>query len=164
MHLPLADATQCAVHLRRTVSLLARRLRPNLHGDDISVAKLSVLGQVYRAGSITPTALAVQEGVKIQSLTRLLSELESDGWLVRRRHASDGRQSILTLTQEGASHLEAAVQVGEASLSRIIATTLSAEQCAILLQASILLEGIADALGSSTPVAQATVIRRRGDY
>lgn len=161
MTLPLADATQCAVHLRRTVSLLARRLRPNLHRDDISVAKLSVLGHLYRAGAMTPTALAAHEGVKIQSLTRLLSELESDGWLLRRPHASDGRQSVLTLTREGAGRLEAAVQVGDASLSKIIATTLSADQCAILLQASVLLEGIADALGSATPVAgrQETSIR-----
>ena len=154
MTTPLSETSQCAIHLRRAVWLLSRRLRPNLHRDDISVAKLSVLGQLYRTGSMTPTALAIHEGVKIQSLTRLLAELESDRWLVREADASDRRQSLLTLTPDGAKRLAAAVQAEDASLARIIETTLTSDECAVLLQACILIDGIADALGRSTSVTE----------
>jgi DNA-binding MarR family transcriptional regulator len=54
-----------------------------LRRDGISVAKLSVIAHIKRVGSVTPSALAAHEGVKIQSLTRLLAELEADGWLMR---------------------------------------------------------------------------------
>lgn len=147
---PPANTLHCATALRRAVSLLSRRLRPGLQRDDISVAKLSVLGQLFRAGPLTPTALAVQEGVKIQSLTRLLSELISDGWLVRQSHPTDGRQSLLQLTGTGRSRLESAAHLGDIALSEVIATTLSAEQCALLLQASHLLETIAAALADKS--------------
>ncbi|MFS2168281.1 MarR family transcriptional regulator, partial [Variovorax sp. Varisp62] len=61
------------------------------------MAKLSVLGQLHRYGPCTPTALAGLERVKLQSLTRLLAELEAEGWIGRTPHPSDGRQWLLSL-------------------------------------------------------------------
>ena len=146
-----SDAAQCAVHLRRAVSQLARRLRPNLRHAGLSAAKLSVVGQLYRAGPMTPTALAAYEGIKIQSLTRLLAELEADGWLVRTTDACDGRKSLMSLTQAGTRRLIDAVQEGDASLTRIIATTLSEDERALLRQACSLLERIGDTVGELAP-------------
>jgi len=99
---------------------------------------------------MTQTDLAYREGVKLQSLTRLLAELESDGWLVRKAHASDGRQSLLTLTPSGATRLTSAVRDCVAALAKIIKRNLSADERALLLKACDLLDGIGDALDGNT--------------
>src|SRR4249919_19663 len=152
-----SETTQCAVRLRRAVLMLARRLRPRLQGEGVSTAKLSVIGQLYRAGPMTPTELAAREGVKLPSLTRLVAELESDGWLAREAHASDGRRWLLGLTALGRKRLVTAAQAEDSPLAEIIATTLSADDRRVLLRACALLEGIGEILGghaaSAIPVA-----------
>jgi DNA-binding MarR family transcriptional regulator len=141
------NAAQCAVSLRRSVLVLARRLRPALQRDGISAAKLSVIGQLFRAGPMTPTELARLEGVKLPSLTRLVAELEDEGWLARAADASDGRRSLLSLTALGKKRLISAAQAADAPLAEVIASTLNAEDRSALMQASALLEKIASALG-----------------
>jgi DNA-binding MarR family transcriptional regulator len=121
-------------------------LRPTSQQGGLSVAKLSVVGQLYRGGAMTPTELAAREGVKLQSLTRLLAELEADGWLVRKAHASDGRQSLLSLTRTGTKRLTSTVRAGDVSLASIIETTLTKAERALLSQACGLLEGIVASL------------------
>jgi len=140
------DAAQCAVRLRRAVLVLARRLRPALRSDGISAAKLSVIGQLYREGPMTPTELAAREGVKLPSLTRLVAELEDDGWLAREAHASDGRRWLLGLTALGKKRLVAGAQAADAPLAEIIANSTSAEDRRLLLQACALLERLGEAL------------------
>ena len=142
-----ADALQCAARLRTAVSQLSRQLRSGAAAPDgPSVAKLSVLGQLHRHGPCTPTALAGHERVKLQSLTRLLAELEAEGWIARAPHATDGRQWVLSLTPEGLRRLKALMRAREAALARAIGATLSAEQRALLLQACGLLDRIAGVL------------------
>src|SRR5207342_388451 len=137
-----SETTQCAVRLRRAVLMLARRLRPRLQGEGVSTAKLSVIGQLYRAGPMTPTALAVREGVKLPSLTRLVAELEGEGWLVREAHATDGRRSVLSLTALGKKRLVGAVQATDAPLADVIASLVRADEHLMLQQACVLLERI----------------------
>lgn len=150
-----SSAAICATQIRRTVSQLHRKLRPGLQPDGISLAKLSVIGQVNRIGRITPTELAALEGVKIQTLTRLLAELEADGWLSRVPHESDGRQSLLAMTPQGKKRLEKAAQASDASLAKVIETNLTADERALLLRACSLLDGLHDALAGKqvSPVA-----------
>ena len=142
---PAAQAAHCAALLRKSVSSLSRRLRPPAMPEGLSLAKLSALGQLYRGGPISATELARREGVKIQSLTRLLAELEAAGWLVRKAHASDGRRSLLCLTRQGVKRLAEATLPGEAALARTIAAKLSASERALLLRAC----GLMDALEQS---------------
>jgi DNA-binding MarR family transcriptional regulator len=142
-----SDSTPTAARLRRIVALLARRLRPALQDQGISAAKLSVLGQLYHGGPMIPTELAQHEGVKVPSLTRLLAELELDGWLTREAHESDGRRSVLNLTISGRDRMIAAATAAAAPLAEFIATTSSAEQV-LLQQACDLLERMGDALAA----------------
>jgi DNA-binding MarR family transcriptional regulator len=141
------DTARCAVQLRRAVLVLARRLRPSLQGDGISAAKLSVIGQLYRAGPMTPTELSTREGVKLPSLTRLVAELQADGWIDRKAHASDGRRSLLGLTALGRKRLVVAAQASDAPLADAIANTVNAEERRVLIRACALLERIGEALG-----------------
>ena len=139
----------CAVRLRATVSQLTRQLRAALPADGISVAKLSVLGQLHRLGPLTPSELARRERVKLQSLTRLLAELEADGWLLREPHAADGRQSVLSPTALGARALTADVHRREASLVDAIAAVLTHAEQAQLLRACALIDRVADAVAAT---------------
>jgi DNA-binding MarR family transcriptional regulator len=140
--------THCAVRLRAAMSNLARQLRAALPPDGISVAKLSVLGQLHRLGPLTPSELAQRERVKLQSLTRLLAELEADGWVQRLPHPLDGRQSLLSLTRLGAKLLAADVHRREASLVEAIGARLTAREQARLLAACALIDRLADGLAA----------------
>ncbi|EJL75171.1 transcriptional regulator [Variovorax sp. CF313] len=152
---PIPDPAQCASRLRTSVALLSRQLRSGSAGPDgPSVAKLSVLGQLHRHGPCTPTALAGLERVKLQSLTRLLAELEAEGWIGRAPHPSDGRQWLLSLTAEGVRRLQALMRRREAALAEAIGATLDAGQRALLLQACGLIDGIAAALDSDSAAAE----------
>jgi len=124
-------------------------LRPTLLQAGISMAKLSVVGQVLRAGQITPTELAAREGVKIQTLTRLLSELEADGWLRRVPHESDGRQFLLSITSLGTKRLAEAGLASDAALAKAIQTTLQAGDVDLLLRACVLLERLDESLAGA---------------
>jgi DNA-binding MarR family transcriptional regulator len=152
---PIPDPAQCASRLRTSVSLLSRQLRSGSAGPDgPSVAKLSVLGQLHRHGPCTPTALAGLERVKLQSLTRLLAELEAEGWIGRAPHPSDGRQWLLSLTAEGVRRLKALMRRREAALAEAIGATLDVGQRALLLQACGLIDDIAAALDSDSAAAE----------
>jgi DNA-binding MarR family transcriptional regulator len=138
----------CAKTVRQTIAPLAKKLRPNLRGDGISVAKLSVIGQIHRAGALTPTELAALEGVKLQTLTRLLSELEIGGWLRRTRDAADGRRSLLSLTPRGSKRLFEAARDKHDRLARLIELHLSVAERSQLLAACGLLERLDVALSA----------------
>ena len=140
------DVQACAAHLRRAVTALSRPLRPKLQAEGIGAAKLSVIGQLRLVGPMTPTELATREGVKLQSLTRLLAELEAESWVKRKPHATDGRQSVLTLTKSGLALLGSAAQRVEISLAQVIASELTSAECAQLQSACVLLERIAQAI------------------
>jgi DNA-binding MarR family transcriptional regulator len=153
MHFANPDATHCAVRLRASVAQLSRRMRPTPQQGGISIAKLSVLGRLHRSGPLTPTELAQGEGVKLQTLTRLLAELEAEGWIARKPDAADGRRWLLNLTRVGARRLGTTVRAGEASLAQVIATSLDAAERRQLLQACALLDSIAEALDGSFATA-----------
>ena len=148
------EPRQCAVRLRAALSDLTRQLRHALPTEGISVAKLSAMGALYRRGPMSPSELAAQERVKLQTLTRLLAELEADGWLARAPHAHDGRQSVLSLTRTGLQQLKADVHRREASLADAIADTLDASDRATLLQACALMEALAVRLGGTAASVQ----------
>jgi DNA-binding MarR family transcriptional regulator len=139
-----------AAQLRKSVTMLSRRLRPAQLPDDLSLAKLSVLAQLYRQGPLTATELAQREGVKIQSLTRLLAELEDHGWLARKPHPSDGRQTRLSLTRQGIKRLCEATQPAEAALARVMAETLSTADRGVLARACALMDQLEQVLDQAT--------------
>lgn len=147
------DSQHCAARLRTVVVQLSRQLRSGMLGEGLSPAKLSVLGQLRRGAAMTPTELAQREGVKLQTLTRLLAELESAGWINRQVHAADARQTMLSISPLGTQRLAAAVKGGELPLSQAIETRLNAEEQAVLLRACALLETLGDAMRDAGPSA-----------
>jgi DNA-binding MarR family transcriptional regulator len=154
---PPASARHCALRLRPTLSRLSRRLR-RAAATQLPSAKLSALALLHGRGALTASQLAAAEGVKPQSLTRLLAELEADGLLQRAPHPSDGRQSLLRLTRAGARVATGEARRREAVLAQAIGAVLSHEEIAIVERACGLLDRLAEQLhpAASVVAAEAT--------
>ncbi len=140
------DDAHAAIRLRATASRLARRLRALAAADGPGAAKLGVLGQLYRLGPLSPTALAHGERVRLQTLTRLLAELDVERLVKRRADPTDARRTLLSLTPAGVRVLTADVRRREASLTAAIGAALSATDRARLVDACALIDRVADAL------------------
>ena len=140
-------AARAAIRLRSTVSHLTRQLRAHTSAPEgPGAAKLGVLGQLYRVGTLTPTQLALCERVRLQTLTRLLAELECEKLITRLPHPHDARQSVISLTAAGTRALSADVRRREASLAAAIGTQFSAADCVQVADACELIDRLANAI------------------
>jgi DNA-binding MarR family transcriptional regulator len=155
--MPAADvpAGHVAVRLRASVSALARRLRADPSPGALAAAKWSVLAQLHRRGPLTPSGLARGERVRLQTLTRLLAELEAAGLIARAADPADGRRRILSLTKAGRVLLTAEVHRREASLRLAVQQRLTPDERVTLLEACALLDRIGEALPGEPAAAMA---------
>lgn len=147
-----ADALPTAIQLRAALSGLQRELRSHAPGDGPSTAQLGVLALLYRLGPLPPSQIARHERVKLQSLTRLLAEMEAAALVARGPDPADARRTLLTLTPTGARALSDEAHRREASLADAIATRLTSTERARLRAACGLLDRLAQALAEA-PVA-----------
>src|SRR5215204_6687391 len=99
---PIADpdALHAASELRIALFRLIRRLRTEHPTGLKSFAQMAVLMRIYRHGPATLSELAAADGITPQSMARTVGELVDDGLLRREADPSDGRQILLSLTDE----------------------------------------------------------------
>jgi DNA-binding MarR family transcriptional regulator len=95
-----------ATAMRISISRLARRLRVErlgLGGTEtvLSDIQLAALAALARHDSMTPGELAEHEKVQPPSMTRVIAVLEERGLVKREPHATDRRQVVLTVTDDG---------------------------------------------------------------
>src|SRR6185437_14468041 len=139
-------AARVAICLRRSVATLMRRLRADPAARALAPAKWSVLAQLHRHGPMTPGELAARECVRMQTLTRLLAELDAAGLVARTVDGADARRRVLSLTRQGRTVLTAEVHRREASLRGAILDVLDVSEREALLAACGLVDRVADAL------------------
>ncbi|MGW9119350.1 MarR family winged helix-turn-helix transcriptional regulator [Streptomyces sp. NPDC055663] len=99
------DAQQLATELTAAVGRLVRRLRSMSTGDRLTPTQRSVLARLDRDGPATTAALARAEYVRPQSMRLTLGALESQGLVERAPDPADGRKSVMSLTESGATTL-----------------------------------------------------------
>src|SRR5437588_8653988 len=114
-----------ASEVRVSVARLARRLRQERPPNDLGLTKLSVLSQLFRLGPLSPKALADREQVQPQSMTRSLAALEERGLVSRQPHPTDGRQTIIAITERGRELLRHDRQRRDEWLAEVIDARLS---------------------------------------
>jgi DNA-binding MarR family transcriptional regulator len=95
-----------ATAMRISISRLARRLRVERLGFGgtetvVSDIQLAALAALERHESMTPGELAEHEKVQPPSMTRVIAVLEERGLVRREPHATDRRQVVLTVTDDG---------------------------------------------------------------
>jgi DNA-binding MarR family transcriptional regulator len=130
--------------LRRAVTRVARQLRRLRADHGVSAAKLSVLGQLYRAGKeVTAVDLARLERLQPQSLTRMIAELDERGLLLRRQDETDRRQMLIGITPAGKALLQQDAMEQTAWLARAMADSLTPTERGVLALAGEILERLA---------------------
>ncbi|RKS68539.1 DNA-binding MarR family transcriptional regulator [Motilibacter peucedani] len=92
--------------LRVAVMRLARRLR-NERNSDLPVGQLTALATLDRHGPLTPGELAEAEHVSPPSMTRVLAALDARSLVRREAHPTDGRQQVVSITDEARALLVA---------------------------------------------------------
>ena len=132
--------------LRISVARLSRRLRSERDPDNelLPVGQLSVLGALNRFGESTVGELAAIERVQPPSMTRTVNCLAEAGYVVRRKHESDGRQVVVALSEQGSATLANDRRRRDAWLALRL-RELTPDERAVLRQAAPLLERLAHA-------------------
>lgn len=132
-----------ASELRLSVMRLSRRLRSEREPDNtLSVAALSALGILFREGECTVGALAAHERVQPPSMTRTVNGLVEEGYAVRRPSQTDGRQTLVDLTERGREVLLADRRRRDAWLAQRL-RELTPDERALLRQVAPLLQRVA---------------------
>lgn len=128
--------------LRLAVVRLNRRLRAQRTTDDLSLTQMAALSTLHKNGPMTPGQLAEKEGVRPPSMTRVIAALEELGYVGRTPHPTDGRQAIVSATDDGVRYVEATISVREAWLDARLAE-LSGEERDVLARASEIIDRMA---------------------
>ncbi|NKQ55201.1 MarR family transcriptional regulator [Amycolatopsis sp. K13G38] len=131
-----------AGRLRLAVVRLNRRLRAQRIDQNVSLTQIAALSTLHKCGALTPGKLAAKEGVQPPSMTRVIAALEDMGFVERSPHPTDGRQSIVALTDAGRGFLEQTISVREAWLDRKLAE-LSGDERETLARAAEIIDRMA---------------------
>jgi len=140
----LTADVELAHDVRIAVMRLARRLRSERPESGLTLTQLAALATVERHGPVTPGELAAHERVSPPSMTRVIAALERNNLLIRTAHPTDGRQSLISLSDAGEALLAADRSRREAWLGRQLGA-LGADQRAAVHAALPVLERLAEA-------------------
>lgn len=106
--------------LHRGALRLLRLLRREDDAAGLSPARLSALSVLVFGGPCSLTELAAAEGVRAPTMSRLVGELEGEGWLARRADPADARAVVLHPTAAARRLLFAGRDRRLAALSRAL--------------------------------------------
>ena len=135
---PEANERSLASRLRLAVVRLSRRLRAQRTSSSVTLTQYSALATLKKCGPMTPGELAAKEVVQPPSMTRVIAALEEIGYVSRRPHPTDGRQSIVELTGDGTAYVLADISAREAWLDKRLAGLTDAERATLADAAEII--------------------------
>jgi DNA-binding MarR family transcriptional regulator len=134
-----------ASQLRVSVMRLARRLRNERDPENqLGVGAISVLGVLLREGESTIGQLAAHERVQPPSMTRTVNCLVDDGYAARRPSETDGRSTLIAISEKGREVLLADRRRRDAWLARQL-KALTPDERELLRQVAPLIERLASA-------------------
>lgn len=139
---PLVPVEDVAA-LRGAVLILARRLRHQQAGDELSPSEAAVMGRIGRGGPMTPGQLAKSEHVQPPSMTRIIERLETRGFLHRTPDPTDRRQVLVSRTDAGDDFVERSRAVRTAWLTQQV-SKLEPEDQRVLAAAAAALTRLAE--------------------
>jgi DNA-binding MarR family transcriptional regulator len=139
-----AHAHLLAGEIRVLLGRLRRRLREEAHPGDLTPSQVAVLSRLDRSGPATVTTLARDEGVRPQSMGATVSALEAAGLVCGTTDPTDGRQTILSLTDSCRELIQANRAAKEDWLFHTIQSKLSLSEQETLATALELLKRLAD--------------------
>jgi DNA-binding MarR family transcriptional regulator len=114
-------AAQISVRLGDAISRLNRRLRQTRPVGELTQNQISVLTSLEFGGALTPRELADAERVAPPTMTKVLAKLEERGLLQRTPHPTDGRQVLLSATEQGRAVIAEQRRAKDKWLTRVLA-------------------------------------------
>jgi DNA-binding MarR family transcriptional regulator len=149
------DAESSAVlalagELRSLVGRLRRRLAEEAHPGEFTPSQVSVISHLHREGPATMTTLARADGMRPQSMGAIVAALEAAGFVTGSPDPSDGRQTILSLTDAARRTIEAGRAVKDDWLFRAIRANFDAAEQKQLADGVELLKRLASLRGEES--------------
>jgi DNA-binding MarR family transcriptional regulator len=138
------NASSLAAQLHALNGKLKRKLRAQASTGDLTPSQTAVLRHLSQNGATTVTALARMEGVRPQSMGATVAGLETLGLVKGSPDASDGRQTMLSLTPACRELIRTGRAARQDWLLRAIQSKLSAEEQAQLAFALCLLNRLVE--------------------
>src|SRR5689334_19347727 len=129
---------QLAAALRDAITRFNRRLRQTRPMGDLTITQLSALTSLELAGALSPRELAEMERIQPPTLTKIVAKLEDRGLVQRTPHPTDGRQVILSATEQGRALVADAYRARDEWLAKQLAALTSDEREALNRAAEIL--------------------------
>jgi DNA-binding MarR family transcriptional regulator len=140
------DVNDVAAALRVSVGLLYRRMRQVRPEGELTLPETSALARLDRGGPATPGALAKQEQISPQSMGATLAALEARGLVARRADPGDGRRAVMSLTAAGRQVLQDKRAARTQQLARALSAGFTPAELGQLMDATPLLERLAQSL------------------
>jgi DNA-binding MarR family transcriptional regulator len=141
---PPIDQAAVAAQLRAVAVALIRRLRSTASPGDLTWSQESALLRLETGGPQTVSQLARAEGTRSQSMGAIVASLAAQGLVDRVADAREGRQSIITVSDEGRRALDDARAVKQDWLAERLTDELDQHEQGVLAQAVPLLQRIVD--------------------
>jgi DNA-binding MarR family transcriptional regulator len=138
------EIASAAREVCRAATTFAARARSERAGV-LSLNETAVLGQLSKSDALTPGEIGRRLGSRPQALTRTFAALELAGQVERVTDPADGRQSLLTITDDGRAALRDEMRPRVVWTTHVIEGLLSDAEREILVVASGLLERLAAA-------------------
>jgi DNA-binding MarR family transcriptional regulator len=139
-----AGPSALAAELRIVFGALSRRLREQADVGDLTSAQKSVLLRLERDGPATGSALARAEAMRPQSMGAIITALETAGYVAGAPDPSDGRQTIIALTDHFRDWVSAARAARQDWLLRALQARLTAQEQRQLADAVELIKRLLD--------------------
>jgi DNA-binding MarR family transcriptional regulator len=142
---PVSDpAAHLASELRGLVGKLKRRLREQGSAGDFTPSQIAVIQRLEKHGPATASGLARAEGMRPQSMAAVIGVLDAAGMVSGAPDPSDGRQTLLSLTEACRQRLREGRAARQDWLTKTLQARLSAEEQAVVAEAVVLLRRLAD--------------------
>jgi DNA-binding MarR family transcriptional regulator len=129
--------------LRVTIQRLARRLRSERAGENITDGQFSVLCVLAKDGPLGLGDLSESERVTPPSMNRTVNALVESGYATRSGSPDDGRKVLIDVTESGHTIISETRRRRDAWFSRRLAD-LSPEQRRVLERCAPVLRELAD--------------------
>jgi DNA-binding MarR family transcriptional regulator len=139
-----ASALEVAGQLRIVAIAIVRRLRSTASPGHLTWSQEAALLRLETAGPQTISQLARAEGTRSQSMGAIVAALEAQGLIDRSADASDGRQSIVSVSRTGRQALDAARVIKQDWLAERLTGQLDQSERDIVAQAVSILQRVVD--------------------
>ncbi|MEV7602294.1 MarR family transcriptional regulator [Kitasatospora sp. NPDC089797] len=138
---PDDSAALAARELRAVFSRLRRTLQEKGQGTEgLTPSQTAVLNRLIVDGPASPSALAVAERVRPQSMAATLAGLEEHGLIARRADPEDGRRQVVDLSEAGLVWIADSRRAREEWLARALQEGLTEAERATVLAALPLID------------------------